>query len=728
VNESVIMEPSVDLVSALLETPFSRWKYEDKKDLLVNCATPQPILSFQKLTGLPLPGKQHKRNFRASWYSDYKWLCGSKYSNCLYCWPCLLVGTKKGIWNSTGFSDMANATRSFQRHEASLEHMKYSVSFKDLKSNFNRITDALQENARLFVANFNKNVQLNRNFMHLPINAVLFLAKQELAFRGHNEKDSSENRGNFKELLTLLINSSSAEVKNHYEKIKTVFAANSKTIQNELIQCIYSHLREFIYNEICDCDFFSLIVDDTTDITTNSQCAIIIRYVCKNGSVVERFIGFFDVSSDKTAQALFEVIENALLDFKYPTKLIAQCYDGASVMSGQLNGLQAKVKHEAPQAFFVHCLAHRLNLIIKQSTNSIVECRIFFANLGGIPSFFHMSSKRTFVADSIIAKRIPTAVDTRWSSHNKVLTVVVEEWDGLKKIFEQLIEDSASDEKTIRQAEGYLSKMNNFNFTFLALVFKDIFGLCDVLFNILQKKSLDVNFCILQIKQTQQLISEKRNDESFQYYFKCASERTKLEMKRNLSEEQVCKNFKMIYFEILDVIITDINVRFKDIEKLSFVTLCDSSKFENFSKSFPENAFENLKVTYGPFFDYSRLKNELIYTYTDARYRNIGVEAIIQLLNESGMTDIFKEVYRLLCLIVTIPSTSCSAERSFSALKRIKTYLRNSTSQERLNSLALMSIEKKLLNDLIVSTPFHEDIIDKFAALKDRRIDLVFKK
>lgn len=57
-----------------------------------------------------------------------------------------------------------------------------------------------KKNARLFVVKFNENVRLNssRLLMKLPIDAVLFLSKQELGFRGHDEKVSSLNKGNFK--------------------------------------------------------------------------------------------------------------------------------------------------------------------------------------------------------------------------------------------------------------------------------------------------------------------------------------------------------------------------------------------------------------------------------------------------------------------------------------------------------------------------------------------------
>ncbi|XP_052184180.1 uncharacterized protein LOC127796197 [Diospyros lotus] len=51
-------------------------------------------------------------------------------------------------------------------------------------------------------------------------------------------------------------------------------------------------------------------------------------------------------------------------------------------------------------------------------------------------------------------------------------------------------------------------------------------------------------------------------------------------------------------------------------------------------------------------------------------------------------------------ILLTIPVTVASAERSFSKLKLIKTYLRSTMSQDRLNGLAMLSIEKKMLDQL----------------------------
>lgn len=155
-----------------------------------------------------------------------------------------------------------------------------------------------------------------------------------------------------------------------------------------------------------------------------------------DAKLVERLFGFQDVSENRTSEALFEVVHACLQKHKHQSKLIARCYDGASVMSGHLNGLQVKIKEVAPQAVFVHCLPHRLNLVLQQSVSNIAKCRIFFANVNGIPAFFHHSSKRTFIADTITGRRIPTAGDTRWTSSSKILNVIHTEWDRLKQTFE----------------------------------------------------------------------------------------------------------------------------------------------------------------------------------------------------------------------------------------------------------------------------------------------------
>lgn len=71
-------------------------------------------------------------------------------------------------------------------------------------------------------------------------------------------------------------------------------------------------------------------------------------------------------------------------------------------------------------------------------------------------------------------------------------------------------------------------------------------------------------------------------------------------------------------------------------------------------------------------------------------------------------------------IMLTIPVTVAHAERSFSKLKLIKSYLRSTMSQERLSGLALLSIEKHMVNKLDYTS-----LISTFASKNARRV--VFK-
>lgn len=722
------MYPENDVVCNLLETPFSRWKDEDKKDLLTS-GRPTVPLDFCFLKSVKKIEKSYKITFKNSWFSEFTWLCSSKYLQKLFCWPCLLFSTKHNAWNRQGFGDFQNITRSLHKHEDSGEHLKCKFKLRTFERNRNSIADALKENARLCVTKFNENVRLNRQLLRIVIKAVLYLSKQELAFRGHDESVSSTNRGNFKELLSLLISETSVENQCHYDKIKNIFSGNSKTIQNEILGCISEYLQDHIKHEISNASFFSVEVDDTTDICQKSQCSVIVRFVGSEGTVVERFLGFYDVSADRSAANLFDLLDNILKELCYEKKLIAQCYDGASVMSGQLNGLQKRVKDKAPQAVFVHCMAHRYNLVLQQSCNKISKCRIFFASLSGIPSFFHHSAKRTHMIELTGARRVPSLTDTRWSSNSKLLNVIIGDWNKIKSAFQLILDSEDADTKSVRLCNGFLNEMNNFEFTLLAVVFNDIFGYTDILFDVLQKKSLDIVYCAAKIKLTCDLLSNQRNEQHFSALFEKSKSLTDINLRRGCTatEEELFRSYLIIYYEILDTILMEMRLRFQDCNRLRFLSLADATKFEEYARDLPCDGLECLQECYPQIFCKSqRLRQELRLFYSDDSYRNLTSEKIVQLLEKDK--DIFEETYKLFCLILTIPSTSSSVERSFSCLKRLKTFTRNATSQNRLSTLATIALHRDVLSTQSEAQTFYEDIIDRFAALKDRRIELVYKK
>ena len=77
--------------------------------------------------------------------------------------------------------------------------------------------------------------------------------------------------------------------------------------------------------------------------------------------------------------------------------------------------------------------------------------------------------------------------------------------------------------------------------------------------------------------------------------------------------------------------------------------------------------------------------------------RGLGYMTVSEMpetMPENDLFDIFPEFCKVVHILAVIPATSCSAERSFSALRRLKTYLRSTMGQRRVNNIALLNIER----------------------------------
>ena len=89
--------------------------------------------------------------------------------------------------------------------------------------------------------------------------------------------------------------------------------------------------------------------------------------------VCEHFLTFIDVSS---SQKVIDIVAAILIILEQSNmkdiKVIAQSYDGASVISGQLGGVQTLMKEHYPYAIYIHCVAHRLNLIVVDTCKNII--------------------------------------------------------------------------------------------------------------------------------------------------------------------------------------------------------------------------------------------------------------------------------------------------------------------------------------------------------------------
>ena len=103
---------------------------------------------------------------------------------------------------------------------------------------------------------------------------------------------------------------------------------------------------------------------------------------------------------------------------------------------------------------YVHCCAHKLNLVLQQAASQISSVRVFFANLNGFSAFFSRSPKHTACLDECVARRIPRSVQTRWNFGSRIVSTVFEDKEDLIQCLEKIIFTWKKDQVSVREAGG----------------------------------------------------------------------------------------------------------------------------------------------------------------------------------------------------------------------------------------------------------------------------------
>jgi hypothetical protein len=138
-------------------------------------------------------------------------------------------------------------------------------------------------------------------------------------------------------------------------------------------------VRNLIIKEVELADFVAIQADETTDVSVQDQMVFILRYTLGH-KIYKRFWGYFLPLShtvDGISSCILEQLSTLKLDSD-PKKLIGQSYDGASVMSGKMKGVQKIIRDKYPYAYFVHCYAHQFNLIVSKAASEHKAVKIIF--------------------------------------------------------------------------------------------------------------------------------------------------------------------------------------------------------------------------------------------------------------------------------------------------------------------------------------------------------------
>ena len=312
-----------------------------------------------------------------------------------------------------------------QKHVSSAWHRQSqedATKFLNTVLHPERRVDSLLDNA------FNATISSNRAKLEPILSSIILCGTHDVALRGKDSKS-----GNLNDLLDFRIEAGDAILKEHMEKASGNAKYTSPNIQNELINLCEETVRGEIVALANNSVGFSILADETADISGTEQLAIRVRFFDeKNLLIREEFLGFTPLK-EMDAETIAETIMDQRNKYGLNlNKLRGQGYDGCFTMAGKENGVQVRIKSDYPLAVFVHCSAHRLNLVVND-LNAVVNVRNTIGTVKAIIKFFRENPKRR-----PLVPNTPLLCETRWSAEYKSIRFFAENFTEIHKQLKHL--------------------------------------------------------------------------------------------------------------------------------------------------------------------------------------------------------------------------------------------------------------------------------------------------
>ena len=688
------------------------------------------------------------RYFRRDWLEKYPWLSysnipGSEGGFCKYC---VLFSRESGGKGSQTLGVLVRkplnkykkALQTLDEHQQTHYH-NFSVSQAEAlvrveTKQVESVDVQLDEQKK-------KKLKDNRRKLAPIVKTIILCGQQNISLRGHRDcgrvqiGESNKEKGNFRALLRYRLDAGDNDLKEYVENSPSNCLMTSAQIQNELINSCGNIIKVMIADAVHKAGIFSLLADETTDVSTKEQLALGVRYVDVNKDEVrEDFIGFMIVektTGKAIAESLVKKLESLQLSI---SDLRGQGYDGGSNMSGSYRGVQAEICAKQPLALYTHCASHRLNLAIGKAC-SVQNIRNTMGTMENISSFLSRSAARVLIMEKHVEelntesnkKRLKPLCQTRWvERHDSVIVF----YDLLPAIVGTLheVQESTSDVKVASLAGCYLNAICNFQFVFALSACVAVFGITRPLSLQLQSPSVDITKAFELVDICTESLTACR-DSHFRSVFKSAEEMattldlavevprisTKQQHRGNVKTSSPYDHYRVNVFNpFVDYVLSEMKTRFPKEHPLLQLHQLIPSMIENLNI---ESVVSSANIYIQDLPNPTSLRSELIMWETRWKSSLAHDRPSTAIAAFKACTQL-PNVKQLLQLLATIPVTTCCVERSFSALRRIKTDIRSTMNEERLEGLALMEIH----NDVMIDV---DKVIDDFAGRKNRRLLLL---
>lgn len=207
---------------------------------------------------------------------------------------------------------------------------------------------------------------------------------------------------------------------------------------------------------------FSIIPDETTDVSTAKQLAMCVMYVDDDLKPVNRFLDIVE-ANDSGAKGLYQSMKIALQEKSIPlSNIIGFSSDTCNVMFGENLSVASLLKKDIPHVATIKCSCHMIHLCasyacLKLSTTLEDLCRNIYSHFSR--SALRQKDYEQFQAFvEVQPHKLLKLSQTRWLSLESCVTRILEQWDALRLYFTSFIGEKKDPSYT---TDNILNGLNN---------------------------------------------------------------------------------------------------------------------------------------------------------------------------------------------------------------------------------------------------------------------------